>query len=237
VKFSFSSSLCQILGWSVLVRVDGLTYSFLGDVSSTLYNGTVNFTSLAITPTQTSFTAQAGPMQVNLTFLNPIEVCIHFSTTFNVYMCIILSPEIWSSNPSHSRICLSPRTPLTAQVTLCRCIQMSVGVRAVVLRSLSLLLSLVAEWNSGDRSQKILWNATSHADVIFHRVTLQTQVNFMEVSDQAEWGSLYYAMKAVRDSCHLTFLLDLIVVCRGTMSRTKSHRMLTPGVILRTMEC
>ncbi|KAF8497609.1 hypothetical protein F5888DRAFT_1906874 [Russula emetica] len=42
----------QILGWSVLVRVDGLTYSFLG---------------------ATVVTGQAGHMQVNLTFLNPIE--------------------------------------------------------------------------------------------------------------------------------------------------------------------
>ena len=70
----FLISLSQILGWSVLVRVDNLTYSYLGDVTSNLYNGTVNFTSIAITPTQTVVSARAGPMQVNLTFLNPIEV-------------------------------------------------------------------------------------------------------------------------------------------------------------------
>jgi hypothetical protein len=89
VEFSSSSFLSQILGWSVLVRVDGLTYSFLGDVLPNLYNGTVNFTSIAITPTQTVVTAQAGPMQVNLTFLNPIEVRFRSSVTFNVYMRII----------------------------------------------------------------------------------------------------------------------------------------------------
>ena len=37
-------------------------------------NGTVNVTDTVITPTQTVVAAQAGPMQVNLTFLNPIEV-------------------------------------------------------------------------------------------------------------------------------------------------------------------
>ena len=98
----------QILGWAVLVRVDGLTYSFLGDVSSNLYNGTVNFTSIAITPTQTVVTAQAGPMQVNLTFLNPIEVRFHSSVNFNVYIRIILSPKIGSGNPSRSHTWLSP---------------------------------------------------------------------------------------------------------------------------------
>ena len=95
MKFSSPSSLCQILGWSVLVRVDGQTYSFLGDVLPNLYNGTVNFTSIAITPTQTVVAAQAGPMQVNLTFLNPIEVRIHSSVTVNVYIRIILKPGDW----------------------------------------------------------------------------------------------------------------------------------------------
>jgi hypothetical protein len=200
VKYSSSSSLCQILGWSALIRVDGLTYSFLGDVAPNLYNGTVNLTSIAITPTQTVLIARAGPMQVNLTFLNPIEVRFHCSVTFSDYIRIILSPKIGSSNLSHSHTWLSPRTPLTTQVTLCRCIPMSAEVRAVVLRSLPLHLSFFTEWNSGDRSQKILWNTTSNADVVIHRVTLQTQTSavFTEVVDQAEWGTLYYAMKTVR---------------------------------------
>ena len=210
-----SGFLCQILGWSVLVRVDGLTYSFLGDVLPNLYNGTVNFTSIAITPTQTAVTARAGPMQVNLTFLNPIEVRIHVSITFYVYIRIILSPEIGSSNPSHSHTWLSPRTPLTAQVTLCRYIQISAEVRPVVLRNPSLRLSLVTEWSSGDRSQTIQWSSTSNADVIFHLVTLQTPTVFTETINQAEWGTLYYAMKAVRDSYQTTFLLDLVVVYAG----------------------
>jgi Domain of unknown function (DUF5127) len=223
MRFSPSSSLCQILGWSVLVRVDGLTYSFLGDVLPNLYNGTVNFTSIAITPTQTVFTARAGPMQVNLTFLNPIEVRFHSSVTFNVYICIVLSPEIGSSNPFRSHTWLSLRTPLTAQVTLCRCIQMSAGVRAVVLLSPSLPLSLVAEWSSGDRLQTIMWSlhSTPDTNVIYHSVTLQTSAVFAEVINQAEWGILYYAMKAVRDTYQLTFLLDLDMVYAG--ARGKCH--------------
>ena len=66
----------QVLGWSVLVRIDGLTYAFLGDVpgASASLNGTANVTDTVITPTQTVVVTQAGPMQVNLTFLNPIEV-------------------------------------------------------------------------------------------------------------------------------------------------------------------
>ena len=57
------------------MRVDGITYSFLGD--TLLVNNTVNLTNVAVTPTQTMVAARAGPMQVNLTFLNPIEVRFH----------------------------------------------------------------------------------------------------------------------------------------------------------------
>ena len=56
----------------VHVRVDNVTYSFLGDSPSV--NGRVNLTNTVISPTQTKLTAEAGPMQFNLTFLNPIEV-------------------------------------------------------------------------------------------------------------------------------------------------------------------
>ena len=54
------------------MRVDGLTYSFLGDAP--FNNGTVNLMNTVVTPTQTVLTAEAGRMQFNLTFLNPIEV-------------------------------------------------------------------------------------------------------------------------------------------------------------------
>ncbi|KAH9014079.1 hypothetical protein EDB85DRAFT_2097997 [Lactarius pseudohatsudake] len=55
----------------VLVRVDNITYLFLGAAPDV--NTTVKLTKTVISPTQTKLTAEAGPMQINLTFLNPIE--------------------------------------------------------------------------------------------------------------------------------------------------------------------
>ncbi len=78
--------MCQILGWSVLVRVDGLTYSFLGSVASNLVNGTANSTSFGIGPANTLLFGHAGPMQVNLTFFSPIEVRSRSSAIFDVYI-------------------------------------------------------------------------------------------------------------------------------------------------------
>ncbi|KAF8260626.1 hypothetical protein EI94DRAFT_1747935 [Lactarius quietus] len=59
------------LNMPVLVRVDNITYSLLGYPYP--INETSNLTNTVITPTQTQLTAEAGPMQFNLTFLNPIE--------------------------------------------------------------------------------------------------------------------------------------------------------------------
>ena len=62
----------QPLSIPVHVRVKNITYSFLG--GSSWVNGSVNLTNIVISPTQTKLTAEAGPMQFNLTLLNPIEV-------------------------------------------------------------------------------------------------------------------------------------------------------------------
>ncbi|KAH9040733.1 hypothetical protein EDB85DRAFT_1858640 [Lactarius pseudohatsudake] len=57
----------------VLVRVDNTTFTFLGDgVSDPALIG-VHLSNAVISPTQTVLTAEAGPVQINLTFLNPIE--------------------------------------------------------------------------------------------------------------------------------------------------------------------
>ena len=89
LAITFSSPLSQSIGWTVFLRVDGLTYWFLGfdivtgngtvpnGVPTAATGGAVNFTNIVITPTQTVVVAQAGPMEVNLTFLNPIEVLFH----------------------------------------------------------------------------------------------------------------------------------------------------------------
>ncbi|KAH9017578.1 hypothetical protein EDB85DRAFT_2076084 [Lactarius pseudohatsudake] len=64
----------QIRPWYFLLRIDGSTYSFMSDgLPSPGEMGGVNVTDTVITPTQTVIAARAGPMQVNFTFLNPIE--------------------------------------------------------------------------------------------------------------------------------------------------------------------
>ncbi|KAH8978269.1 hypothetical protein EDB83DRAFT_2243111, partial [Lactarius deliciosus] len=51
--------------------VDNITYLLLGNATDV--NTTAKLINTVISPTQTKLTAEAGPMQINLTFLNPIE--------------------------------------------------------------------------------------------------------------------------------------------------------------------
>ena len=94
----------QALSIPVHIRVDNITYSFIGD--SGLVNGSVNLTNIVISPTQTKLTAKAGPMQCNLTFLNPIEVRTKYcGRKFIICSRFHSSLEIGSSNQSHFHIC------------------------------------------------------------------------------------------------------------------------------------
>ncbi|KAH9022178.1 hypothetical protein EDB85DRAFT_382728 [Lactarius pseudohatsudake] len=149
------------LGIPVHVRVDNITYSFLG--GSPRVNGRVNLTNTVITPTQTKLTAQAGPMQFNLTFLNPIE------------------PGDWvKQSIPFSYLSLTAET-------------LDGAAHAVQVYS-----DVSGEWLSGDRDHEIRWNTTGldGDSVICHTAKLQNPAVFNEIKTQAEWGTLYYAMKA-----------------------------------------
>jgi len=94
---------------------------------------------------------------------------------------------------------------------------------------------VTGEWMSGDRSQYIQWNVTSNTDVIYHTVTLQDPTLFSEVGAQAEWGTLYYAMKTVSDDGPFIFVTHG-PWSRETVSRTRFLMKPLPAVSLTLME-
>ena len=77
-------------------------------------------------------------------------------------------------------------------------------------RSPSFVSSFVAEWHSGlsDANLTFFGGVTSFAGVIYHSVTVSS-LEFMEVADQAVWGTLYYAMQTVSNRIPSAFLLSL----------------------------
>ena len=77
------------------MRVDNQTYLFLGDVDPNLINGTVNSTIITVGPSSTIIGGLAGPMEVNLTFLNPIEVRFRSFVNFQRLHTHHLKPQDW----------------------------------------------------------------------------------------------------------------------------------------------
>ncbi|KZV65241.1 hypothetical protein PENSPDRAFT_737823 [Peniophora sp. CONT] len=67
----FASNPQQVVGWAGLVRIDGSnsTYGWLGRAATT--QATV--LGLTVTPTRTVWTMRAGTLDLNITFLSPIE--------------------------------------------------------------------------------------------------------------------------------------------------------------------
>ncbi|TBU41779.1 hypothetical protein BD309DRAFT_964560 [Dichomitus squalens] len=61
----------SIIGWAGKIRVDGTTYKWLGNDPNG--GAPANVTNVQFTPTRTIFVMQAGPMNLTVTFLTPIE--------------------------------------------------------------------------------------------------------------------------------------------------------------------
>ena len=84
-----------------------------------------------VTPTQVILIAVAGPMQVNLTILNPIEVYFDSPNSSNSYLRTHLSQEIGSSNRSHSHTFLSLQYPKTVRLIRYKCTLVLTEVRTL----------------------------------------------------------------------------------------------------------
>ena len=65
----------QNLGWAGYIRVDNVTWVWLGGIITNVPKLNLSIpVDLQVTPTRTIYTLQAGPMDVRVTFLSPIEV-------------------------------------------------------------------------------------------------------------------------------------------------------------------
>ena len=63
----------SLVAWAGMIRVNGTTYKWMGnDPASNKTSAKV--TNIQITPTRSIFVMEAGPMNVTVTFLSPVEV-------------------------------------------------------------------------------------------------------------------------------------------------------------------
>ncbi|KAI0762087.1 hypothetical protein BD413DRAFT_643854 [Trametes elegans] len=62
-----------VMGWAGKIRVDNQSYSWLGNDTDPHPFTPANVTNVQITPTRSTYVMQAGPLNISVTFLSPIE--------------------------------------------------------------------------------------------------------------------------------------------------------------------
>jgi hypothetical protein len=72
-----------------------VTYPLLGEVSPTLINDTLSIHTYKAGTTTTVLVQEVGPLQINLTLLNPLEVRSHSSATFQRPHMHDFKPQDW----------------------------------------------------------------------------------------------------------------------------------------------
>lgn len=95
-KKSITDPHVQNLGWFSSVVVDGTAYKLMGDTNDPPILP-ANQTAVEFTPTRTSFIFTAGTMQINMSFISPIEVSASLSeflaTLYSVDLCLFLRTQ------------------------------------------------------------------------------------------------------------------------------------------------
>ncbi|PIL35873.1 hypothetical protein GSI_01533 [Ganoderma sinense ZZ0214-1] len=145
------------IGWEGRIRVNGTTYLWMGKDGT----GLADITNIQITPTRSIFVMQAGPMNVTITFLSPVE------------------PDDW----------VKQSIPFS---------YLSVEAQSLDGNSypVQVYSDITAEWASGDRTGSVVeWgNATNTGSSIYHKIQLQNPQQNVENANQAQDGTVYYAM-------------------------------------------
>ncbi|KZT68277.1 hypothetical protein DAEQUDRAFT_337507 [Daedalea quercina L-15889] len=156
----------QILGWICYIRVDGKTYTLFGNNNlASSYNisaGTVLETEL--TPTRTIQVIEAGPMNVTLTFLSPIDPS---DLVFQSLPLSYTSVNFTSTDGQPHDIQLY--ADLTGEW-------------------------LYGGGQSPRSTQMMTWSSTQTSGMIYHQFQLQDPAAFQENDGQASDGTAYHAM-------------------------------------------
>lgn len=108
------------------VRVDGKTYLWTGQTETTIEAFSANLSAVRITPTRTIFVLQAGPINVTITYLSPIEVRHPaLNHTSHYISSSFTSHPTGYCSPSRSPMCTSRQPRSTAALTRSKFIQSS----------------------------------------------------------------------------------------------------------------
>ncbi|KAF8867760.1 hypothetical protein BD779DRAFT_1244531 [Infundibulicybe gibba] len=149
----------RVLGWLGYIKIDGVTWEWLG-----ITENATALVKIGITPTRTILTFTAGPMEIEVTFLSPIE----------------------SSRQQP--------TDLVRQSFPFTYMYLTANATDGASHSVQVYSDISAEWASGDSKNEVTWSTTPGDDLVFHQVQMASPSPMQEFNDQAEDATIYYAM-------------------------------------------
>lgn len=160
-------------------------------------------TNIQITPTRTIMNITAGPIDITVTYLSPIEVC---SSGYHLFGPIDLNLPDSLPTPSnsllHSLISLWKQSQTTAEHMPCRYTPTLMEVSRPFSISIRGFYFQFAEWLSDNTGDSMDWNSQVIDTIIYHEIFLGTPQVLSESSQIAKDSTVYHAMLLVSLATH-----------------------------------
>lgn len=159
-------------------------------------------TNIQITPTRTVMNITAGPIDIIVTWLSPIEVCAPWRCLCGqIDLTLPESPLILLSSPLLSLTLLWKQGRTTATPMLFRSTPMSMEASCPFPVSTRRSYSKIAEWLSDDVGDIMNWNSRVTDTIIYHEMFLESPLSFSESAQIVQDSKIYHAMLLVRFRC------------------------------------
>ena len=183
--------------WFAAMLVDGKPYLLLGSAAeSNLNMSAAAQTQQVYTATQTSYLLTAGPMNVNMTFLSPLEVSSGGPSSSEAILTIrkVSNLTRLSVPFSYLQITVEPNDGNSHDVQIYSDVY---GGEFSVLVCACLSLTCLSDWICADNTSPLNWTANVDDGFTFLQMEYVNPVPFQESQDLPRDGSLYYAAKNV----------------------------------------
>lgn len=137
----------QNLGWYCAVQVDGTTYRLMGGPSTPAVN-TSSQTSVEFTPTRTTYSQRAGPVDVNMTFWSPVEVRVYKINYIGAKFVLLYTDSAPLNSTAHNSLRMSFVSHSQASILV------SASLLSTVRRTMSAFIRTSVEVSIHGRSMR-----------------------------------------------------------------------------------
>ncbi|KAF2720917.1 DUF1793-domain-containing protein, partial [Polychaeton citri CBS 116435] len=184
------------VGWSGLIRVDGRSYTWMGQPNADLNLPTANQTAFSYTSTRSTFIMDiAGSVSMNVTFLSPVVPNDLLRQSIDASY---LEVQIQSSDGRSHNVSLY--TDISAEWTSANRSQQVQWKYGVEMGSGSVednLQERSVRGHARELTQKTK-SQDSDSGIAYHQIWTTQQQEFVEENQQAAWGTWYYATANVQ---------------------------------------